>query len=470
MELQQTQSQTPNLRQEQVLTHQQIQALEILAAPVEDLRTIIRQEIERNPVLELAEDEDEFTPIPDQDEHFQEEEGDDDDWMAHVLSLDDGPLSASERTGDDEEKRRNWVLQSITAPTTVEDNVLAQLHLLDLEPHLLPVCELLAAGLDGDGFLTLHPADVAMVSGVSIEVVEQAVAAIQSCDPPGIGARSLKERLLLQLDRAGMQTTLAYRVVQEHLEEIAANKLPAVARKLGTTLDALRLAVAGIRGLQPHLPHATPTPAQDIVNAEVSVQERNGRFEVDVDDDRMPVLRISQTYRALLGDASTPQETRDYIRERIRAAVTFMSNLSQRQTTLQRIVQAIVSTQSEFFRQGPQYMKPLVMAQIATEVGVHETTVSRAVNGKFLRCRYGLVPLRSFFTAGLTDDGGNTVSNAVIKQAVRDLIAQEDTTKPLSDSAIASQLRKQSLRVARRTVAKYRECLSIPPSHLRRAW
>ena len=309
-----------------------------------------------------------------------------------------------------------------------------------------------------------------MACGASLDVIERAITVVQSCEPAGVGARDLRERLLLQLDRAGRGDTLAYRLVADHLDDLGANRMPAIARKLGVALGDIRDAMDELRHLSPHLSHEAIEAPENYVQEEAVLIEKDGRLQVNVPDGRLPRLRISGLYRQLLRDRTTPQETREYIKSKVRAAFTFISNLSQRQNTLERIVNAIVQEQQEFFRGDYDKLKPLTMAQVARGVGVHETTVSRAVSGKYLRCRYGLLPLRQFFTAGIGDGQGHTVSNKVIKDAIRDRIMEEDPAAPLSDGQISTELRQRGWSVARRTVVKYRESMGIPALSMRRRY
>lgn len=471
MEIRQSAGQQEELRQEQVLTHRQIQALEMLAAPVQDLQAVIRIELERNPVLEI-EGETEFTSLlpenPPESKELDDPDGGDpvDAWLA--LDAECPEPAESFAFSPEDQRRREHYLESITVRPSFQDELLVQLKFRDDDDGLREGCEWIISGLDDDGYLSTPLADLAMASGLTMDQLEKAMAAVQACEPAGIGARNLQERLLLQLQRQGREGSLVYQLVRDHLSAVAANKLPAVARKLRVNLDDLYRAMAEVRNLHPHvLLHAPSTP-MEYVEAEATVTEKAGRLEVTVPHENLPSLRISETYREMLDSPDTPDETRDYIRKKIGAAINFMNNISQRQTTLQRIVAAIVETQEAFFRLGPEHLRPLVMAQIATKLSIHETTVSRAVSGKFLGCKYGLYPLRKFFTAALRDDAGNEVSNAVIKEAIRDLIGGEDAAAPLSDNEIVTLLKKRNLKVARRTVAKYREALTLPPSYLRR--
>jgi RNA polymerase sigma-54 factor len=225
-----------------------------------------------------------------------------------------------------------------------------------------------------------------------------------------------------------------------------------------------------LRGLKPRLDCSRATPESDYVREEIRIVEEEGELRVDVTNRYLPTLRISRQYRDMLDDPAVDDETKSYIREKIRAAAFLMNSLSQRQSTLERIVTAVLEAQQEFFREGFSRLKPLTMSQIARDIGVHETTISRGVAAKYLRCSHGMIPLRSLFTAGYEDRDGNSVSNAVVKNRIREMVEHEDPGAPLSDSRIAENLTEQGLQVARRTVAKYREAMKILPSNQRRQY
>ena len=224
-----------------------------------------------------------------------------------------------------------------------------------------------------------------------------------------------------------------------------------------------------IHGLSPHLQHGEVSP-HEYIEEEVTVLETTEGLEVHMNNGYLPPLHISKQYRKYLQDPDCTKEVREYVKEKIRSGVFLINSIIQRQTTIQKIALAIVENQAQYFHLGPDFLKPMTMSQVAEMVGVHETTVSRAVSGKFLRCKHGLVPMRNFFTTGYEDEHGNSVSNSVVKNAIRKIIDDEDKFNPVSDSQIGRILSKQGLKVARRTVAKYRESMGILPSNLRRKY
>ena len=456
-------SQTPqevlDLRLEQTMSHQQIQALEMLTAPVMELSSIINREIESNPVLEAEFEQPDIAT-------------DDEVWLDHLMKLsDDNRYVCGTRSysSPEDEERRQHFFESATYEPRLHERLLQELHFLDLTAAQQDRCEVVISSLDNDGFLTSHEADLAMVAGCSLPDVHAAIDIIQNLNPAGVGARDLRERLLLQLDRQGRRDTTTWHAVHDHLEDIGKNLLPKVARKLRISITELHQVIEDIKGLNPHISNEEVGPG-DYVREEITIIEDDGLIDLRVNNDYLPSLRISKQYKALLNDPNTPPDVREWVKNKIRSAAYLINSVLQRQSTIERISRVIMDVQADFFRYGHDYMKPLTMAQVADIVGVHETTVSRAVAEKYLRCKYGLFPLKHFFSSGFVTEEGREVSSVAVKNAIRRLIEGEDAEKPLSDSQLAKELKEKGLNVARRTVAKYRESMNISSSSLRKAY
>lgn len=465
MDLSQKQNILQTMRQEQVMTHQQIQALELLFLPVLELDAAINAEIEKNPVLEVEKSSD-AEPEP--------EMVDGDEWLDKVMKLDEENRyiragSGSATYSKDAEEKRQYYLDSITDEPSFQEALLEQLKFLDLNPAQRDCCESVVSGLDDDGYLISHPADLAMASGQSLQAVNEAIRIVQQLDPPGVAAPDLRGRLLLQLERQGRQKEPVYLAVNKYLEDIAANHLPQVARKMQISIEELKSVINEIQKLNPRLASDTVSP-HEYIKEEVTVEKENDELNVRMNNEHLPNLYISKNYRELLNDPNTPKETRDYIKEKLQAGVFLINSIIQRQLTIRKIANALVEYQQDYFLKGREYLKPLTMAQIAEKVGIHETTVSRAVSGKYLRCDYGLISLRSFFTSGYETEDGQTVSKNVVMDVIKEMIDAEDSFEPLSDSTIVEELKKKGYNVARRTVAKYRDSMNILPSNLRRKY
>lgn len=464
MDLSQKQHTVQTMRQEQIMTHQQIQALEMLFLPVLELETMINEEMTKNPVLESDAPED----LPDNPIDAAS-----DDWLDKILKLDEEKryirTSSVTRYSEEDEEKRQHYLESITDEKTFQQLLLEQIRFLDLEPDLHSCCEVVISGLDDNGYLASHPADLAMASGQGLELVKKAIETVQKLDPPGVAASDLRERLLIQLSRKGLEKSRAYEAVRDHLDEIAANHIPQVAKKMKLSLEEMKDVIACIQSLNPMLMSESVSP-HEYVREEVEVVEEAGELKVKMKNDYLPSLYISKNYRDILNDPAATKETKDYIKEKIHSGVFLINSIIQRQTTIKKIVNALVEFQSDFFRNGIENLKPMTMAQIAEKAGIHETTVSRAAASKYIRCKYGLLPLRGFFSTGYESEDGKSVSKDVVKNAIKLLIDSEDPASPLSDSDIAAKLKPQGYKVARRTVAKYRESMNILPSNLRRRY
>lgn len=464
------QQQSVGLRQEQTLTQQQIQAIEMLAAPLMELQAYVNNELQDNPLLEADHGDCDSVPL---DEGPAELGEGDDDWIRQLVELSEPGyrgLTGSATVSPDEEERRNHFMNSIAVRTTLEDSLLEQIRFLDPAPEVFACCEVIVAALDEDGYLASHPADLAMALGLSLETVEAAIRVTQSCDPAGVGARDLRERLLIQLARNGEDNELVRLLVSDHLDDLAANRIPTLARTLGVDMDEIRDALEIIRELRPRIADDASSNHEQEIEPEADVEERGNVLDVHLRNTGIPSLRINAQYRELLSDPGTTADTREYVKDKIRSAAFLINCISQRQSTLERIVRAIVDAQESFFRRGLEHLRPLTMAEVAEQIGVHETTVSRGVSGKYVSCKYGVMPLRGFFSNGYCDDQGNNVSNQVVKQAVRLLIGNEDRARPLSDGRISDLLNEKGLRVARRTVAKYRESMGLLPAKIRRQY
>jgi RNA polymerase sigma-54 factor len=340
------------------------------------------------------------------------------------------------------------------------------IYSLDTNGYLkTPLEELLPAlQADGNGDLQAHRAK-------QLEIAEEALRVVQRLDPPGVGARSLKECLLLQLT-PGMPFYDELRVlVSNHLEDLENNRLPQIAKKTGLSIEKIQEVWHELRKLKPKPGADFNESTVPSVTPDVFV-ERNeeGKFVVRLEDGQLPSLYISPYYRKLLREEGTNAETREYIKRKINSAQWLIESIEQRRSTLTRVSQAIADHQTRFLEDGPEYIEPLKMQQIADKVGVHVTTVSRAVDDKWIQTPRGIFPLKRFFVGGTTSADGEEVAWDRVRIKLQEIIDNEDKTKPLSDDAIVEELGKAGITVARRTVTKYRKAMNIPSSRGRRDW
>jgi RNA polymerase sigma-54 factor len=360
------------------------------------------------------------------------------------------------------------MLESITAAPTLQQHLKEQLDLSSLEGIERQLGEMMIGSLDEDGYLTLSPEELARSVGMDPEVVEDVLDEIQGFDPVGIASRSLQECLMQQLSRSGRRGTLEAQIVERHLMDLGRHRYAEIARKLGVEEEDVREAAVRISNLDPRPGRQFASEETVYVVPEVFVRKVRGEWKVRTNDRELPRLRISRQYRRMMEDPSTPREVRSYIRDKVRGSGFLMKSIGQRQDTLKRIAEEIVEVQQEFLEKGVKHLKPLTMSEIADKVGIHETTVSRAVSNKYMQTPRGTYEMKYFFTPGFKDESGNAVSNKSIKDAIRDLVDQENKAKPLSDQAMVKALKEQGFNVARRTIAKYRDELHILPSHLRK--
>jgi len=473
-----------SLRQEQIMAPQQIQALEILLATIPELEQRINQELADNPTLEVVDTGIHSlvgNPVEDDAEGSRQagnevaaSAAEHDESLATLVQLADSWRDyAPPRpyTAEDAE-RRQFMFDSLAQEPNLQDLLLQQLGETEgLDDRMREVCTHVIGSIDGSGYLRTHPADLATALQSDLDAVRRGIAIVQSFEPAGIGARDLRECLLLQLDRQGQRSSLEYQLVDRHLEDVARNRIPQVAKALRTSPSHVYRLLEKIRALNPYPGSQVSSAGVDLVYPEVFIEkDGSGNWTARANRSYGPRLRIAPQYLDMLADPAVPAADKRYLREKITSSRLLMRAIGQRQSTIERIGEALIHFQRDFLDHGVAHMRPLVMSQVADYIGVHETTVSRAIASKYVQTPHGLLPFRHFFTTGYRSQDGEQVSSLAIKQKIQDLIADEEKGKPLSDQKLTALLREQGLDVARRTVAKYREELSIAPSHLRRSF
>jgi RNA polymerase sigma-54 factor len=303
-----------------------------------------------------------------------------------------------------------------------------------------------------------------------LDRLQEALELVQTFHPVGVAARNLKECLLIQLDRLGKSESVEAAVVSQHLDDLGRKRYPEIAKSLSLTVEQVQQIANFISTLEPKPGRMFTTEQQQYVAPDVVIQKVTDKYVVLLNDEQIPHLRISNSYKELMASSEKSTEARDYIREKVRAGKFLIKSIHQRQQTIKNIAQVIVERQREFLDAGIAHLKPLTMAQVAEVVGVHETTVSRAVANKYMQTPQGLFEMKFFFTPGFETASGAAMSNTSVKENISKLIEREDPTKPLSDQEIVAILKEQGIPIARRTVAKYRNELNILPSNLRKTF
>jgi RNA polymerase sigma-54 factor len=389
----------------------------------------------------------------------------DQDWKDHMANAGGN----TPRTSEDDEKRQHF-LESLVTETSLQEHLMSQAEMSDIDESTLEAMRFLVGSLDDRGFLTQTLPDIALQMALPLESVQNARILLQSFEPAGIGAKDLKECLLLQLVNQGRDESLAARIVRNHFELLVRRRIPDIARKTTAPIEEVQVAIAEIGKLDPAPGRKFAEDSNRVVVPDVTIERDDDEWKITLNNDYIPRLRISNTYKEMIAKGSLNQQEREYIRERMRSGRFLMNSIEQRQQTIERITREIINAQEPFFEEGVAKLQPLTMTQIADTVGVHETTVSRAIANKYMRTPHGVFDLKFFFTPGYKADGGSSVSNTSVKEMINDLVALEDKSRPYSDQDLVKKLQEKGLKIARRTVAKYREELGLLPSNLRREY
>ena len=557
------------LTQTLVLAPQLQQSLALLQAPMLELKALVERELQQNPVLEevspaeadspekLDADDDKIAATADPaepptdvsfDSTFEErspESGDDfqteferlaqmdQEWRDHLTQT-----NLAARPSVEDEEKRQFRFDSLVADPSLQEALLEQVRDAAIAEVDYPVAEAIIGNIDDHGYLKASLEEIAQATGRSVEQVQPVLQIVQTFEPPGVAARDLRECLLLQLQRAEQTESLEYRIIRDHMEALSRRRIPELARATETSIEDVQSALARIAQLEPRPGREFSSEEAHYVLPEVFVQRLGDDFVVTTNNDQVPHLRISNTYKDLMSRSAvdpaslaaafaeapkalrtlaneaaeamrqgkdipalghlrqlaeqrelTPDgrravqvamaqlqekaafiEARDFIRDKIRAGKFFIKSLHQRQQTIANIAHEIVARQREFLEKGVAHLKPLTMATVAEAVGVHETTVSRAVSGKYMQTPQGVFEMKYFFTSGIQTQDGAGLSNTSVKDMIAEIFKAESPTQPLSDREVVQMLKEKGIVIARRTVAKYRIELNILPSNLRKVY
>ncbi len=492
------------LAQVQVMSPQMQQSLALLQAPMLDLQGMINKELQENPVLEEVPIEEqkstdgeggaELIGVPGQNEEAEppadtkvdptdesnNEPFDDfqaelerlaeisEEWREHFNGAQTAPVTGG--TQEDREKR-DYLFDTMTANGTLSEHLISQAHLSDLDEKEMDVAEVVIGNIDENGFLQSTVEELAKVADCDVDMVDEVLSVVRSFDPSGVGATDLRECLLLQLERKGKLDSIEYVVVDKHMDALGRRRFPEISKAVGLSIDEIQKIAENIGQLNPRPGSAFEETSEQYVVPEVFVEWKNDQWEVHSNREEMPQIRISNTYKDLMSQARDSKDVREYIRGKIRDGNFLIRSIHQRHDTILKIAREIVIRQSDFLENGVSHLKPMTMSEIAEKVEVHETTVSRAVSGKYMKTPQGLYEMRYFFTGAIqSSDGGEGKSNTSVKQILSELVEGEDKSKPLSDEAIVKLMGEKKVKIARRTVAKYRGELGILPSSMRRVY
>jgi RNA polymerase sigma-54 factor len=460
-------SQTQTLSQQQVLAPQLQQSLQILQAPVLELKNIIQQEMQTNPTLEEEIVEPTVEDRQQEQQEFREEFERlaklDEEWRDYMTQN-----TAYNGIPGLEQDRRQFFFESLVKEETLQQHLLEQLAISEFSSQEAKVAELIIGNIDDVGFLQSPVEEIALSSGLPVEEVEHVLETIQTFHPVGVGARDLRDCLLIQLKRLAKENSLEWRIVDRFLEDLGKRRFPEIARRLSTSVEQVQRAANFIATLDPKPGQLfTPDP-NNYVLPDVFVEKIGGEWQVLLNSDQIPRLRISTVYKDLMSQEESGAEVKDYIRDKIRSGKFLIKSIQQRQQTIANISNEIVLRQMDFMESGPSALRPMTMVMVADAVGVHETTVSRAIAGKYMATPHGVFDMKYFFTPGYQVADGDSLSNTSVKGEIADLVRDEDHRNPMSDKEIVERLARKGIPIARRTVAKYRAELNILPSNLRK--
>ena len=475
---QQTQKQTQSL----VLAPQLRNSLKILQAPAVELRTAILEELHANPLLEeLSIDSisiEEYRDSLNENEREASEELDfnsEDYSVLDKMNEDMREYYSQENTGQshnaEDDERRNYFMDSLTEGISLQQHLIGQAELTDCSDKERKALLYLIGSLDDNGYLTESLSNVALSAHIPYGTVLSAVETLKSFDPAGIGTEDMKDCLATQLEIRGRGDTLAAKILRDHFDLLVRRRILELKRKTGANPEDIQDAIEEISTLEPAPGKRFSPDNNSVIEPDVTVyQDEYDAWQVILNSDYIPRLRISNTYKEMLAKGALSKQEKDFIIERMRSGKFLINSIEQRQNTIERITREILKFQNNFFEVGVAKLRPLTMNTIAETVGVHETTVSRAIANKYIRTPHGVFAFKYFFTPGYKSGNGESVSNKTIKDIISQIIVEEKPAKPFSDQSIVDQLKVKDIKIARRTVAKYREELGILPTNLRRRY
>lgn len=462
------------LTQKLVMTPQLQQAIKLLQLSRLELSQTVSQELLENPLLEES--------VTDLEEPVDEKKTQDEEELPDSSEAE---LSSQweEYIGDIQRENRETEYpsavgdelpsyeQTLTRPQSLSEHLLWQLSLSVATPQEVEIGKLMIGNIDEEGYLRVSVEELAASAEAKIEDVERALKLVQGFDPMGVGARHLRECLLIQLDQLGLKGSMAEVIVSNHLQDIETRRFQGIAKTLGVSLDEVLAVVKIIQGLEPKPGRPFFSDVAQMIMPDIFVVKTDDNYTVALNDDGLPKLRISAYYQKLLSEKSrTPDTIRTYLADRFRSAVWLVRSIEQRNRTICKVAESIVKFQQEFFEKGVDYLKPLVLRQVADDISMHESTISRVTTNKYMHTPRGIFDLKYFFNSSISRGGefGGGVSSVSVRELIRQMVSQEDPKNPLKDQEIVERLKSQHIEIARRTVAKYRAELKIPQAGHRR--
>lgn len=465
------------LAQKLILTPQLQQAIKLLQMPQIELAQVLNQEITENPFLEEAFEEPDIEGYPEEDAPPPAVSDDSEISFENAVNFSvdeyfddrssDGRDLGYFSPGVDEQP--SYELFYSKKPD-LYDHLLWQLRLSNADDSVRMVAEGVIGNIDDDAYLRVPDEELASSLGVDMDAVRAAVALVQTFDPPGVCARSLKECLLLQLHSLNLCGTLVEKIVSNNMDDLQKKRYSSIVKQYNAPMEEVMAAVKIIEGLEPRPGRSFSSSETNYIVPDVFISRTDEGYQIILNEDGMPRLSLNNSYRKLLlKKESLTREEREFLKDKLRRATELIKSLDQRNKTIYRVSESILRFQKDFFDKGVQHLKPLNLKDVASDISMHESTISRVTSNKYLACDHGVFSFRYFFSSAIQSDGGD-VSSTLVKDLIRNIIAEEDAQKPLSDQAVANKLKGQNITIARRTVAKYREELKIPPQNQRKKY
>ena len=463
------------LSQRLILTPSLQQAIKLLPLTTLELAEVLEQEVMENPLLEEVPVQETLSAEEIQQQEVAEEREKTEDPLKDIEVekffedyFDDGGFERRSRPS--EAREMPPIENTLTESPDLYDHLLWQLHMTASDELTMEIGEAIIHNLDEDGLLRTSLEEIANMGPYPMPEVDRALTVIQSLDPPGVAARTLTECLRLQLKHLGLEGSPADVMVRDCLKQLQSHQYSEIGRLMALSPDEVSHYLEIVKGLDPKPGNRYSPNKSAYILPDVFVVKEGDDYKIVLNDDGLPKLRISPTYRRML-DEKEPgsEETRNYVKDKLRSALWLLKSVDQRQRTIYKVAESIVRHQRAFLDHGVTHLRPLVLRDVANDIGMHESTVSRVVANKYMHTPRGVYELRFFFHSGITSSMGEAISSVSIKDRIRKMIGEEDAARPLSDSRIAEVLEADGLPLARRTVAKYREELRIPPSNLRKA-
>lgn len=449
-------------KQQLIMTPELRQAIEILQLPSFELNQLIEQELQKNPMIDLIEEQ--FT-----NEELDKESQEDTkeiDWEKY-FDHNDTYYGGQREVNDQEYNQENYVKDSIT----LKEHLQFQLHISVVKPKYKKIGEYIIECIDNNGYLTVDIEEIAQILNEKLSDVENILYLIQSFDPSGVGARNLRECLSIQLKQMNYWDERMKKIIYNHLEDLANNRFQRISKKLGISCKEIQDIKDFIKTLEPK-PGRIFATDQDVryIIPDAYIKKIGDEYLVIINDSANPRLRINHFYKTLLKQEDKSSLTSKYLKEKLESAMWLIKSIEQRRSTLYNVVSSILEVQKDFFEQGVTALKPLTLKEIAEKLEIHESTVSRATNGKYVQTPKGLFELKYFFNSGIESKSGDMMASQGIKNMIKEIIEREDSSKPISDQKIADILKDKGIKISRRTVAKYRDEMGILSSSKRKRY